>query len=147
MDHRKGRRNRATQSCLHCHTNKRKCDRKRPCQRCTQMGMTGLCIYEVEDPNARHDPSVAETTRLRNRIAELEILVRELRGVFNSEIYLKIFSRSSMICAQANLIHDGRTPCPNGIWARFGIPADVRKKNCHQAHTLSDMTPHHNHFQ
>ncbi|TDL25377.1 hypothetical protein BD410DRAFT_889543 [Rickenella mellea] len=50
-DHRKSRRNRATQSCLHCHTNKRKCDRKRPCRRCIQLGMTGLCIYEVEDPD------------------------------------------------------------------------------------------------
>ncbi|TDL25390.1 hypothetical protein BD410DRAFT_766012 [Rickenella mellea] len=79
-DHRKRRRNRTTQSCLHCHTNKRKVRLGRPCQRCTQLGMTGLCIYEVEDPDARHDPDVAETTRLQNRIAELEILVRELRG-------------------------------------------------------------------
>ncbi|TDL21369.1 hypothetical protein BD410DRAFT_684374, partial [Rickenella mellea] len=78
-DHRTRRRVRAIQSCLHCHTNKRKCDRKRPCQRCIQLGMTGLCIYEADDPDARHDPNVAETTKLQNRIAELEILVRELR--------------------------------------------------------------------
>ncbi|KAI5827389.1 hypothetical protein K523DRAFT_71410 [Schizophyllum commune Tattone D] len=79
-DHRKRRRNRTTQSCLNCHTSKRKCDRKRPCQRCIQLGLTGLCVYEVDDPALRDDPNIDETTRLRNRIAELESLVRELRG-------------------------------------------------------------------
>ncbi|KZP07509.1 hypothetical protein FIBSPDRAFT_762805 [Athelia psychrophila] len=79
-DHRKRRRNRTTQSCLNCHTSKRKCDRKRPCQRCIQLGLTGLCVYEIDDPASRDDPSLDETTRLRNRIAELESLVRELRG-------------------------------------------------------------------
>ncbi|SRR6266702_90856 len=55
-DHRKRRRNRTTQSCLNCHTSKRmvhpptssfrrilspllQCDRKRPCGRCTQLGI------------------------------------------------------------------------------------------------------------
>ncbi|KAI0754783.1 hypothetical protein C8Q80DRAFT_1095757 [Daedaleopsis nitida] len=80
VDHRKRRRNRTTQSCLNCHTSKRKCDRKRPCQRCIQLGLTGLCVYEVDDPALRDDPNVDENTRLRNRIAELESLVRELRG-------------------------------------------------------------------
>ncbi|KAF9465312.1 hypothetical protein BDZ94DRAFT_1254233 [Collybia nuda] len=79
-DHRKRRRNRTTQSCLNCHTSKRKCDRKRPCQRCIQLGLTGLCVYEIDDPALRDDPSIDESTRLRNRIAELESLVRELRG-------------------------------------------------------------------
>ncbi|KAH7885479.1 hypothetical protein F5I97DRAFT_1943722 [Phlebopus sp. FC_14] len=79
-DHRKRRRNRTTQSCLNCHTSKRKCDRKRPCQRCIQLGLTGLCVYEIDDPALRDDPSIDEATRLRNRIAELESLVRELRG-------------------------------------------------------------------
>ncbi|PPQ78721.1 hypothetical protein CVT25_010724 [Psilocybe cyanescens] len=64
-DHRKRRRNRTTQSCLNCHTSKRK---------------TGLCVYEIDDPALRDDPSLDESTRLRNRIAELESLVRELRG-------------------------------------------------------------------
>ncbi|KIY68561.1 hypothetical protein CYLTODRAFT_322407, partial [Cylindrobasidium torrendii FP15055 ss-10] len=77
---RKRRRNRTTQSCLNCHTSKRKCDRKRPCQRCIQLGLTGLCVYEIDDPALRDDPTIDETTRLRNRIAELESLVRELRG-------------------------------------------------------------------
>ncbi|KAF9527516.1 hypothetical protein CPB83DRAFT_907526 [Crepidotus variabilis] len=79
-DHRKRRRNRTTQSCLNCHTSKRKCDRKRPCQRCIQLGLTGLCVYEIDDPALRDDPTLDESTRLRNRIAELESLVRELRG-------------------------------------------------------------------
>ncbi|KAL4081171.1 hypothetical protein J3A83DRAFT_4084822 [Scleroderma citrinum] len=79
-DHRKRRRNRTTQSCLNCHTSKRKCDRKRPCQRCIQLGLTGLCVYEIDDPALRDDPTIDEATRLRNRIAELESLVRELRG-------------------------------------------------------------------
>ncbi|KAF9222980.1 hypothetical protein BS17DRAFT_782902 [Gyrodon lividus] len=79
-DHRKRRRNRTTQSCLNCHTSKRKCDRKRPCQRCIQLGLTGLCVYEIDDPALRDDPSLDEATRLRKRIAELESLVRELRG-------------------------------------------------------------------
>ncbi|KAF8651964.1 hypothetical protein AX16_004607 [Volvariella volvacea WC 439] len=79
-DHRKRRRNRTTQSCLNCHTSKRKCDRKRPCQRCIQLGLTGLCVYEIDDPALRDDPTIDEATKLRNRIAELESLVRELRG-------------------------------------------------------------------
>ncbi|KAG6919220.1 hypothetical protein DXG01_008015 [Tephrocybe rancida] len=57
-----------------------KCDRKRPCQRCIQLGLTGLCVYEIDDPALRDDPSLDENTRLKNRIAELESLVRELRG-------------------------------------------------------------------
>ncbi|KAF5317803.1 hypothetical protein D9619_012675 [Psilocybe cf. subviscida] len=81
-DHsRKRRRNRTTQSCLNCHTSKRKCDRKRPCQRCIQLGLTGLCVYEIDDPALRDDPSIDENQRLKNRIAELESLVRELRGM------------------------------------------------------------------
>jgi len=42
--------------------------------------LTGLCVYEIDDPALRDDPSLDESTRLRNRIAELESLVRELRG-------------------------------------------------------------------
>lgn len=80
IDHRKRRRNRTTQSCLNCHTSKRKCDRKRPCHRCTQLGLTGLCVYEVDDPIMRGDLSADEATRLKGRVAELERLVRELRG-------------------------------------------------------------------
>ncbi|KAG6813016.1 hypothetical protein H0H92_014754 [Tricholoma furcatifolium] len=58
---------------------------------------SGLCVYEIDDPALRlasgldgqtmfanpwirDDPSLDENTRLKNRIAELESLVRELRG-------------------------------------------------------------------
>ncbi|KAJ7464616.1 hypothetical protein FB451DRAFT_442583 [Mycena latifolia] len=77
-DHRKRRRNRTTQSCLNCHTTKRMCDRKRPCSRCSQLGLSGNCVYEVDDPNrqGQHD----ESARLTNRIAELEGVIRELKN-------------------------------------------------------------------
>lgn len=77
-DHRKRRRNRTTQSCLNCHTSKRMCDRQRPCGRCTQLGLTGLCVYEIDDPQ-RNDAS-DEAGRLQRRVAELEGLVRELKN-------------------------------------------------------------------
>ncbi|TFK75363.1 hypothetical protein BDN72DRAFT_892326 [Pluteus cervinus] len=79
-DHRKRRRNRTTQSCLNCHTSKRMCDRKRPaCARCTQLGLTGLCVYEVDDPSQRSD-SQDESSRLLKRVAELEGVIRELKN-------------------------------------------------------------------
>ncbi|KAF9465067.1 hypothetical protein BDZ94DRAFT_1351055 [Collybia nuda] len=79
-DHRKRRRNRTTQSCLNCHTSKRMCDRKRPaCARCTQLGLTGLCVYEVDDPNQRPE-SQDESARLLKRVAELEGVIRELKN-------------------------------------------------------------------
>ncbi|TRM69912.1 hypothetical protein BD626DRAFT_20387 [Schizophyllum amplum] len=78
-DHRKRRRNRTTQSCLNCHTSKRMCDRKRPaCGRCTQLGLTGHCIYEVEDPAQRAESD--ENSRLLKRVAELETVIRELKN-------------------------------------------------------------------
>ncbi|GJJ15788.1 hypothetical protein Clacol_010066 [Clathrus columnatus] len=63
-NHRKRRRNRMRVSCLNCYASKRK---------------TGLCVYELDDPDAR-DPSLDETTHLRNRIAELESVIRELNN-------------------------------------------------------------------
>ncbi|PPQ63993.1 hypothetical protein CVT24_009422 [Panaeolus cyanescens] len=79
-DHRKRRRNRTTQSCLNCHTSKRMCDRKRPaCARCTQLGLTGLCVYEVDDPSQRTDTQ-DESARLLKRVAELEGVIRELKN-------------------------------------------------------------------
>ncbi|KAL0950611.1 hypothetical protein HGRIS_007402 [Hohenbuehelia grisea] len=80
VDHRKRRRNRTIQSCLNCHGAKRMCDRKRPsCGRCTQLGMSGSCLYEIDDPtqwSGRDD----ENARLLKRIAELEGVIRELRS-------------------------------------------------------------------
>ncbi|KAF9508319.1 hypothetical protein BS47DRAFT_1275589, partial [Hydnum rufescens UP504] len=77
-DHRKKRRNRTTQSCLSCHQNKRKCDRGRPCGRCITLGLTGFCVYEVGE-KTRSDKDSDEVTQLRNRVAELEGVVRELK--------------------------------------------------------------------
>ncbi|KAL1748811.1 hypothetical protein HDZ31DRAFT_5370, partial [Schizophyllum fasciatum] len=78
-DHRKKRRNRTTQSCLNCHTSKRMCDRKRPaCGRCTQLGLTGHCVYEVDDPAQRAESD--ENSRLLKRVAELESVIRELKN-------------------------------------------------------------------
>lgn len=79
IDHRKRKRNRTIQSCLPCHQNKRKCDRKRPCSRCTALGLTGSCVYEVDHARNPDDPEQTETEHLRGRIAELEQVVRELR--------------------------------------------------------------------
>ncbi|KAF8973222.1 hypothetical protein BDZ97DRAFT_1900993 [Flammula alnicola] len=74
------RRNRTTQSCLNCHTSKRMCDRKRPaCARCTQLGLTGLCVYEVDDPSQRTETQ-DESSRLLKRVAELEGVIRELKN-------------------------------------------------------------------
>lgn len=42
-------------------------------------GQTGTCVYEVDEVRDMNDPTVAETDRLRKRIAELEQVVRELR--------------------------------------------------------------------
>ncbi|KAF7309034.1 hypothetical protein MKEN_01104800 [Mycena kentingensis (nom. inval.)] len=77
-DHRKRRRNRTTQSCLNCHTTKRMCDRKRPCTRCSQLGIASNCVYEVDDPNRQAQGD--EHTRLMNRVAELEGVIRELKN-------------------------------------------------------------------
>ncbi|KAJ7287474.1 hypothetical protein C8J57DRAFT_1167579 [Mycena rebaudengoi] len=78
-DHRKRRRNRTTQSCLNCHTTKRMCDRGRPCSRCTQLGLSGVCVYEIDDP-ARRTDTRDESSRLVSRIAELEGVIRELKN-------------------------------------------------------------------
>ncbi|KAM5531669.1 hypothetical protein V8D89_014658 [Ganoderma adspersum] len=78
-DHRRKRRNRPTQSCLNCHTSKRMCDRQRPCGRCTQLGLTGLCVYEVDNPTQRANAQ-DEAGRLKKRVAELESIIRELKN-------------------------------------------------------------------
>ncbi|EIM83098.1 uncharacterized protein STEHIDRAFT_63656 [Stereum hirsutum FP-91666 SS1] len=81
-DHRKRRRNRTMQSCINCHTSKRMCDRKRPCGRCTQLGLSGLCVFEVDDPNHGKGPD-AELARLQSRITELEGIIRDVRRTLN----------------------------------------------------------------
>ncbi|KAJ7754598.1 hypothetical protein B0H16DRAFT_1542922 [Mycena metata] len=77
-DHRKRRRNRTTQSCVNCYKTKRMCDRQRPCSRCSQLGLSGNCVYEVDDPSRQGKQD--EETRLMSRIAELEGVIRELKN-------------------------------------------------------------------
>ena len=67
VDHRERTHNRTTQSCLNCHTSKRKvrhtldrtvlgsssnpsiqCDRGRPCSRCIQLGL--VCLDSIHSP-------------------------------------------------------------------------------------------------
>ncbi|KAJ7314913.1 hypothetical protein DFH08DRAFT_423831 [Mycena albidolilacea] len=79
-DHRKRRRNRTTQSCLNCHATKRMCDRKRPCSRCSQLGLTGNCVYEVDDPNRPGPGQQDDEIKMMSRIAELEGVIRELKN-------------------------------------------------------------------
>ncbi|THH07457.1 hypothetical protein EW145_g3367 [Phellinidium pouzarii] len=79
VDHRKRRRNRTTQSCLNCHGSKRMCDRKRPaCGRCVKLGLSGICVYEVDDASQRSTDK-DENSHLKNRIAELEGFIREYK--------------------------------------------------------------------
>ncbi|KAG1747340.1 hypothetical protein EDB19DRAFT_1631081 [Suillus lakei] len=70
-DHRKRRRNRTTQSCLNCHTSKRMV--------CPEPILTGLCVFEVDDPSKRTNVQ-DESSRLRQRVAELEGVIRELKN-------------------------------------------------------------------
>ncbi|KGB74446.2 hypothetical protein CNBG_0284 [Cryptococcus deuterogattii R265] len=79
VDHRKRKRNRTIRSCVPCHNHKRKCDRKRPCGRCIALGLTGSCVYEIDEQRDMNDPEVVESERLRRRVAELEQVIRELR--------------------------------------------------------------------
>ncbi|KAJ3785549.1 hypothetical protein GGU10DRAFT_268966 [Lentinula aff. detonsa] len=146
-DHRKRRRNRTTASCLNCHTSKRKCDRKRPCQRCIQLGLTGLCVYEVDDPALRDDPNIDETTRLRNRIAELESLVRELRGkphprwadsnFRNGDPSEKWHSRATKTLPTSKR----RAPSPELVEDQIISRSDVRGSNGLHSTLLSPLTP------
>lgn len=50
LDHRKRKRNRTIQSCLPCHQNKRKCDRKKPCSRCKTLGLVSQHTH-VDGPH------------------------------------------------------------------------------------------------
>lgn len=55
------------------------CDRKKPCGRCVQLGITGLCVYEVDNPSHRAD-SEDDGSRLRQRVAELEGVIRQMKN-------------------------------------------------------------------
>ncbi|KAG1858829.1 hypothetical protein F4604DRAFT_1165548 [Suillus subluteus] len=68
---RKRRRPIVTRWCLNCYNSKRKCDGKRPCQRCVQLGLVGLCVYKTDGLALTDDPTIDELTT-REIIAELE---------------------------------------------------------------------------
>ncbi|KAJ7108874.1 hypothetical protein C8R43DRAFT_185709 [Mycena crocata] len=104
------RRNRTTQSCLSCHATKRMCDRKRPCSRCSQLGISGSCVYEVDDPN-RQSNKQDDGARLMNRIAELEGVIRELKNKNKGQ------DRSSA----------GTSPSPSP--PRSGVPSPPNNNN------------------
>ncbi|KAE9393705.1 hypothetical protein BT96DRAFT_828831, partial [Gymnopus androsaceus JB14] len=73
------RRHRAILSCLNCYTSKRMCDRRRPnCARCIEMGLTGRCVYEV-DESSQHISNQDRCSKLRKRVAELESEIQEVR--------------------------------------------------------------------
>jgi hypothetical protein len=55
----------------------------------------------------RDDPTIDEATRLRNRIAELESLVRELRGAYRSSHNRNPYAALLPIYLQENLILAG----------------------------------------
>ncbi|KAJ7463404.1 hypothetical protein B0H11DRAFT_84286 [Mycena galericulata] len=120
-DHRKRRRNRTTQSCLNCHATKRMCDRKRPCSRCSQLGISGNCIYEVADPN--HQGKDDEDSRMMKRIAELEGMVRELknkphnRSVSSQDGSLLASGRMSPGSLSDNSAHFRAASPPNSTFA------------------------------
>ncbi|KAJ7199168.1 hypothetical protein GGX14DRAFT_305293, partial [Mycena pura] len=74
------RRNRTIQSCMNCHATKRMCDRQRPCSRCSQLGLTGNCVYEVDESRKGSESKGTQDqgSRLMSRIAELESVIREV---------------------------------------------------------------------
>ncbi|KAJ7578093.1 kinase-like domain-containing protein [Mycena floridula] len=51
-----------SKSCRMCHSNRRKCNRKRPCERCVQMGLGNLCFYE-DAPVLRNDREATRASR------------------------------------------------------------------------------------
>ncbi|CAK5283247.1 unnamed protein product [Mycena citricolor] len=79
-DHRKRRRNRTTHSCTSCHTSKRMCDRKRPCTRCTQLGVGAECTYQLNAVGISDEAEdKSREAALLSRISDLERIVDELR--------------------------------------------------------------------
>lgn len=74
--------------------------------------LRGLLNLTLSCP-IRDDPTIDEATRLRNRIAELESLVRELRGAYGVFYAISFyFSRSTLtrLASQENHILAGLMP-------------------------------------
>ncbi|KAI9437719.1 hypothetical protein H4582DRAFT_296724 [Lactarius indigo] len=122
-DHRKRRRNRTTQSCLNCHTSKRMCDRKRPCGRCIQLGITGLCVYEVDDPSQRTEDA-DDKTRLQMRVAELEGVIRELKNKPHPR-----WAQSSSDACQDQAVHSLTASAPSPCAEKHTSKTSHREKS------------------
>ncbi|KAI9069281.1 hypothetical protein FKP32DRAFT_1560031 [Trametes sanguinea] len=78
--HRRIRRYRLSRSCLNCRTSKRMCDRRSPCGRCTSLGQTELCAYEVDNPSQRITNVHKEAARLQKIVAELDGIIRQRKN-------------------------------------------------------------------
>ena len=74
----KKERYRVINSCLPCHRQKRRCDRKRPCSHCLKRCIAGRCVYEAPQDSESYKSSATNglpeknNELLRLRIAELE---------------------------------------------------------------------------
>lgn len=77
---------RVINSCLPCHRQKRRCDRKRPCSHCLKRHNTGQCAYEAVLEAEAGDSATGniETDQnpemLRRRVAELEAVVADYKA-------------------------------------------------------------------
>lgn len=60
--------------------------------RLIQVKQTGLCVYEVDDPNQRADAQ-DETARLISRVAELETVIREVTALLRAHFLLALIRR------------------------------------------------------
>ncbi|KAJ7203948.1 hypothetical protein B0H12DRAFT_474374 [Mycena haematopus] len=136
-DHRKRRRNRTTQSCLNCHTTKRMCDRKRPtCSRCSQLGISANCVYEIDDPNRPANKTKEDNgIRLMNRIVELEGVIRELKNKPRP-----VPDRTSPTLNAMSPTHSGiATPPNNTSWSS---PSPGYNSSGQNLYFPSDLTGH-----
>ncbi|KAE9406634.1 hypothetical protein BT96DRAFT_223849 [Gymnopus androsaceus JB14] len=106
----KKRRNRAILSCLSCHTSKRMCDRKRPaCTRCIELGMTGQCVYEVDEYCQRlSSQDLDQCSSLRKRVAELEGELNRRHSHWPSE-----FSNFGQYSDDANILNTPLSSFPS----------------------------------
>lgn len=73
-------------SCLSCHRQKRRCDRKRPCSHCLRRHTSGQCVYEalpeaeLSDPETDTAATEQNPELLRRRVAELEAVVADYKA-------------------------------------------------------------------
>lgn len=88
------------------------------------LSQTGLCVYEVDDPSQRSDAK-DEGSRLRQRVAELEGVIREVGLALNiHEGPLSYFIRPQL------------KNKPHPRWVKSGSSPDEEFEKCH-AHARS----------